>query len=527
MAEHFTYQDRQRAICLTALAYYLNGTSQQYDSVNLSYLPEAEGGNKRQNAYISPEEATAQRTVYTVCSSFGFEVYYNALGYELLGKRAINTTTHQFADAPEEIVVFRENFEEPTMPRKEAMERIRKLLEPGDGVVVRKKNGTGHFMLYAGDIDGDGVPKLIHSTGFEGGKYNISTGEDKVEPHGDIRKDPAEALLFTDGTPSHYLMKDDMTGVAVLRPLRGEAGKLPLPEASKARLRFPALKVDRLCSAGYYGSVPCGGELIYTVEITNHSKHTYPDIPVMQTIPYGAELLNARRAKIAGRSLLWSIDLAPGETKSLSFTVKALAEPGQTLSLNGGTAAGLPLPALHTRVSRAEPEASKLSKVRSCRKTVEAKASRGIAFAAAVYRAALGLELELPPAEAFFNDLFDPMEGTSVPAYFPHVKNRELEAMTIREYFGGRLIVTPSSNERVLDLRTKDLEPGDILLFSKGAPLEANFDAWIYTGKELIGMKNGRLTTVSEKEFVALHTKDFFLGLRPLQILVPAEQEAE
>ncbi len=527
MGEQFTYAQRQRAIQLTALAYYLNGKAQQYDSAPLTYLPPAQGGNKRQSSYVSPEEATEQRTVYTVCSSFVYEVYYNALGYSLGGAQ-ISVATHPlFNDPPRGTAVFREDFDAPTMTREEAMERFRKTLEAGDVIIALKRNGFGHALIYAGDIDGDGIPKVIHSTGFGGGKYNMETGEDRVEPYGDIRKDPAEGM-FCDGKqkPSYYIMADDMLGIEILRPLLGEAGKMPLTEAAKARLRFPGLQAGRTVDTGYYGAAPYDGKMTVTVTVSNHSKRNYRDIPVMQTIPEGTELRSAKRAMAAGRSLLWSIDLGPGETRSLSYTVKVVAEPGCILTAEGGTAAGLPLPELQIRVARPLPKVQKLDRVRSYRKLVEAEGPRGIAFAESVYRAALGWAPALPDPAELFDNLFDPLEGASVPAYIPRVKNMSQEELTVRGFFGGRLIVTPSANDRVLDLRPADLAAGDIVLFSEEMPQADTVSVWVRTGRELIGMKGGRVETVPEKEFTALLTKGFFVALRPSQVFDPAAEEA-
>lgn len=58
------------ALMATAEAYYSQGTQLQYDSF-------------RKNLYATPEDATSQHTVYTVCSGFTFQTYYQTLGIEI------------------------------------------------------------------------------------------------------------------------------------------------------------------------------------------------------------------------------------------------------------------------------------------------------------------------------------------------------------------------------------------------------------------------------------------------------------
>ena len=52
-------EDMQQAIVQTAIAYYLNGEDQQYDSVPLTKgYGREEGGNLRCAFYFAPEDAT-------------------------------------------------------------------------------------------------------------------------------------------------------------------------------------------------------------------------------------------------------------------------------------------------------------------------------------------------------------------------------------------------------------------------------------------------------------------------------------
>ena len=65
-----TIEEQRNAILATANAYYNKGEYIQYDSFRVQH-------------YFSPEQATKQHTVFTVCNQFVFQVYNQALGMEI------------------------------------------------------------------------------------------------------------------------------------------------------------------------------------------------------------------------------------------------------------------------------------------------------------------------------------------------------------------------------------------------------------------------------------------------------------
>ena len=210
-----SYGDKVNAVVQTAAAFYYKNPYMQYDSVKLTSRNEGAGGLNRNNRYITPEDATSQRNLYTVCSSYCFEVYWNALGYQLLGSSLRCVTVNMFAEEGP-IIAFKYR-KTDDMPLDQALSKFRQTLQPGDVVVyVGSATTGGHAMMYVGDFDGDGVADLLHSTGK---KYNMETGIDAVETGGNITKTPASDL-WTEGK-GQYLGK--RYGFAILRPLAADA----------------------------------------------------------------------------------------------------------------------------------------------------------------------------------------------------------------------------------------------------------------------------------------------------------------
>ena len=74
---------RRKAILEMAYAYYLKADCVQYGSVSL--VARAGMAFCRRTKEGRPEDATPDSPYYTVCSSFPYEVYYNAIGFKLSG----------------------------------------------------------------------------------------------------------------------------------------------------------------------------------------------------------------------------------------------------------------------------------------------------------------------------------------------------------------------------------------------------------------------------------------------------------
>ena len=206
---------RRQAVLETAYAYYLKADCVQYDSTQL--VQRMGGKSSRRTKEGTPEDATPDKTYYTVCSSFPYETYWNAIGYRL-GGSSDACYTMSLTTCPQEAVVFEYDKRRDRDGSKYVPEmmRMRALLEPGDVIVYttfkeqKTKTGTmlkggGHALMYVGDVAGDGHNKVMHSGGA---KYQFEDGGyDQVEWSGTIRRHllPWRALEEEDqdhGVPS-------------------------------------------------------------------------------------------------------------------------------------------------------------------------------------------------------------------------------------------------------------------------------------------------------------------------------------
>ena len=470
---------RQKAVMETAYAYYLKGDCVQYGSMPLVMQSGMEFSRRTKEG--KPEDATPDSTYFTVCSSFTYETYFNAIGYRHSGS-ADTSLTILLTTRPQEAVVFdydRRLDPDGTKYEPEMM-RMRALLQPGDIIVYSKIKGTskktgealggGHALLYVGDEAGDGRPLVMHSGGA---KYDFATGVDQVEKLGTVRLDEMDSIFFRNGG----LAKQ--TKIMVFRPLDLSAEQYPLTESAKARYLHPRLRIDRRVDVGAYGSVVSGGELEYSIWLKNYSKTAY-NVPVLEKVPEGCELVSCDvlttvnggegsrrptdcRLPAADCQLDWNVPLASGEERTLRWRVRVVAPAGSRIVSTGGSVSGIPSNTLVTEV-------------------VSRRVSAAIARAWA--KATITNATNLP-------------------------------ACRVEGWAGGRKSFDPPRGVRVSDPRASQLMEGDVVVVCPNLGKPEIFRLWVKGRGGLEEATAHGIRRVTDAEVTALLAKPFFAALRP------------
>ena len=512
-------EEKQRAIVETAIAYYLNGKDQQYDSMPLSEgYTRDEGGNIRHAHYFSPEDATPDQTTFSVCSEYCFEVLYNALGYKLHGDPRRSVTKNLQNEVKGPIVVFRfDNRKVSEAEADAAAERAWKLLQPGDIVVdctqTSETNG-GHAMLFVGDIDDDGEADILHSSGK---KYDMKTGVEQYEKKGTVKKASAEKYFHQKGKGRYFGQRGRDT---ILRVVDDPDQPSAITPSARTRMQYPWMRCIHTVDTGCYGAAELGGELIYTLRIQNKGKQDFKSVPVRYVVPEGTELLAAPDAQIDGRTLTWTLDVPAGETKKLTVNVKVTAALGAEIVSDGGMVGEIPMKVLTTVVggSRAGLDALKnLDAINQ--KLVRASSLRGAAMANAIYRYGMGVETEIPDMAELFDILCTKADIPGHELYTLRDNYRETAVgkMVVRHWIGGRRYTAKDTKERVQETRLKDLQCGDLIMVSEVPVREITATAYYYDGTDLIALKSGKLVREDPIEVEKLLSKPFFVALRPTQ----------
>ena len=480
-AEDIDWSDRavrRQAVLETAYAYYLKADCVQYDSTPLM-LHRVGVMSSRRTKEGTPEDATPDKTYYTVCSSFPYETYWNALGYRL-GGSSDACYTMALTTRPQEAVVFEYDKRRDRDGSKYVPEmmRMRALLEPGDVIVYttfkeqKTKTGTtlkggGHALMYVGDVAGDGHNKVMHSGGA---KYQFEDGGyDQVEWSGTIRLDDMDGIFF------HGAALKKKTKIMVFRPLLLPASKYPLTDSAKARYLYPRLRYDRRAEVGLYGSVVSGGTLGYSITLQNFSQKAYT-VPVREKVPEGAEFLPQQSmgglSVCDGKTFGWDIPLAPGEERVVSWRVRVTAPAGSRIVAAGGTAAGIPSNTIETDVVP----------------------NRLSAAAARAW------------AEANVHDV------TALPD------------CRVRGWAGGHRNPEPPRGVRVSDPRARQLMEGDVVVVCGKLAKPKDFRIWTMGRGGLEEMTSRGIRRVTDAEVTSLLAQDFFAALRPAALPEAAKE---
>lgn len=322
-----TDEERGRQAVAVALAYFDKGHSVQYDGKSISTPPHRfDGGKTRSTNGVSPEFATPHETMYTVCSDFMHQIYWEAFRFDLLGKGPgyVATTTLSNVREPAPVDPADEGYADYLIKKRNAemlvwsydpystasnptaeMQQMYALAKPGDvftAFSMKLVDGEltpvgGHAMLWAGDVTGDGRPDIIHSGGrhmLEDSKIDRREYYDENDPYyiADNAYYSADGAAYHDtyssfGTSTnggsiriadaqeyineHYVKRNRR--MSLLRPSLAMTDETyPVRAASQYRVTHPGLTIDRtLVDKTRFNSAFTGETVTLALEITNNS----------------------------------------------------------------------------------------------------------------------------------------------------------------------------------------------------------------------------------------------------------------
>ena len=372
-----TLDEYQQAVRDVAYAFYYRGLDKTllYDQYNINYS----GSVGRTDNRISPEDITEQDIHYHMCSSYVWNVYYEAFkksngdGYNLgglpyetfgtryqvallepnlpieqvftinnepvtktvLAKKKDGTSYYNenmkvtFNDGGTEKVLYYTNKNNEGALQKlnlssEDKVRIRQEIynniQPGDIVVTLVDNDGsvgGHAMLYIGN----GI--MLDSTGK--GSYNLGAKSNITNTVQMGKFELAHLLSDETGNHARTVFSPWTTAIAVIRPLNEvRNSEYSISSKTRSRMTYNELVSTKLASVNKYDTVNPGDEITYTIKLENRSEtKDYSNISITDKIPENTEFV-----KITGDgtnsngNLSWTVSIPKGQTKTISYTVK-------------------------------------------------------------------------------------------------------------------------------------------------------------------------------------------------------------
>jgi len=523
------YAMRAKAVVETALAYWRRGEVQQYDSIPLINATTRPGdlGIRRATDHVSPEDATFDSVSYFVCSTFAYNVYYEAIGYKLCGNERGCSCRNQMKITDGSVVYhWKENSGETI---EEAVSTTRSLLRPGD--ILTSMKATGHCMVYLGDCFEDGVEYICHSWG---GKYNMSTHKETHEKNGTIFLQPVDQLCFRKGTSDWYKRNKtprwsmyDMQEIIIIRPLRiATEENYPLTPNARARLSYPGLNITRTAEPGAYRSVAKGETITYRIHIDNKSLKDYSEISVKEIIPSGTSLLFADNAAQQENTLQWSVSIPANSAAELTYTVKVSEDAPDKIIAEGGSVAGIRSNRIVTLVSPrlSETQCAKLLTIAN-EPPVIPSGTDTLDSIREIYTEYLDHALPLPDCKTliagFVKSVIAPgATGPLVKRRLPAEECQDAVKMLVHRYQGGTQLLTTGASERILEFELRYLQPGDILLYVSN-PLEDSQTekAYLYLGGTSFGYSAPAGFAITNEDVLwSAFAEDLFFCFRPSQL---------
>ena len=132
-ASALSLEERQQAIMAVALAYFDKGHSVQYDGKTINKaISRLDYGKTRSTYKTSPETATPNETMYTVCSDFPCQVYWEAFRYEILGNEGKVWSRALARDAKDDPSCVWYFVQDEGKNVKEEVKKMFEIAQPGD-----------------------------------------------------------------------------------------------------------------------------------------------------------------------------------------------------------------------------------------------------------------------------------------------------------------------------------------------------------------------------------------------------------
>ena len=449
--------ERQQALVATAKAYYARGTYLQYDDTRAVtgnvVKPPVYRWERHKNG---PEDSTRQRTNYTNCAAFCYDVYKEALGLDIINW----CTEDMMKDASQHAFRYEVQFDETEEQKERIAKLYTEMLEPGDIIVNRHhtRNG-GHAMLYVGDGE------IIHSSAGRPCNYNYDEKADARESYGSIQKMTVSSL-FTPNANTMYTFTEEKN-LAIIRPLI-KFKDATVTESTKNRMAYlQDIFVEKLCSHTIGQSADIGEEITFTYYVRNMRSES-ADITVSDIAPEYTEYVSGADCWQNGKAS-WAFTLDAGQEKYVSYTVKVLEDNslyGKFVQSLEGNVCGVSVKCPAVYIAK-HLSADRSKKVADAIETLKGANEQDTALVRRLYDL-IGKKADVGSAKEILDGIFVPYKGVS-DTHFELAESGKYIDMLVPIMYGGRYV--DSSDRFPLRRRTAgifdyELMPGDVLICS-------------------------------------------------------------
>jgi hypothetical protein len=265
---------------------------------------------------------------------------------------------------------------------------------------------------------------------------------------------------------------------------------------------------------GIFSAVTKGENLTYTLTLENKSEQEHKGLLVQIPVPTNAKLVAINGQSAKGNLIKATVDIPAGDSVTMTYTVQATGEVGSKIVLDGGYIHAIPMGKLTTAIRSGAMDGSAVYTAATANTD-----KTGMEFANAV-SAAAGKAVNLPDLKALQKALYKETTIGNYKVFIPletvAEENKTLATMAITDFFGGRYVHDCLETTRVKDLRNRDLQAGDILIWEE---LKGYCETAVHDGEKFLWAKDGQLRAMTQEDLDRLLSYRFFIALRPTQVL--------
>lgn len=432
--------DEKQAIYETAHAYLRQGTQLQYDGL-------------RKQLTASPEDATSKNTLYTVCSGFVYQVYWQTFGIKLPDETKELIEYAELAENKDKVVVYygtkNEIYSEGVLGSYGDQKSYQKLvtywnenniLQTGDIIVVQSINGGGHTgMIIEQEINGKKELTVIEAS--EGGTYNYTSYKDNYEG----TKVPNKELLeFNGGTLTSrklaeklYIYKwydnecnkngercdNRIQKLIVIRPV-GNGNNAQITESAKTRIAYPKIDIEKIIkNVGDQSFAYLEDELTYKITISNGSSKDYNNLKIVEEVDSNLNITDKGNGNLINLSngnyqLEWITNIPAGGSKTIEYTVKVPSNKDLIgkIFVSKGKVGEISNSKIETLI-RYKLNSTETAKLQKKFNELKNDKNVGASFINNIYKQALNLDLGISDLDKQENMLKSIMKNNSKIAY--------------------------------------------------------------------------------------------------------------
>ncbi|MBQ8813076.1 MAG: DUF11 domain-containing protein [Lachnospiraceae bacterium] len=490
--EELVLTPEQEAVIVTAESYLLRGERVQYDDSRMT-----DHIHRWQKGVKSPEDYTGDEWGYTNCAAFTYDVYLNALGYDI---GMYETAQLISADSSVQPYYYMPTGMETEQEKLAVYQEFTEMLQPGDIIVYRyREKSGGHAMLYVGNGN------IVHSTGSS---YDAENGMETVEPT--VRYLRVDDLFTLENSRRHIFTKT--TQLAIVRPLAAWSGEIPENTVNRVE-NMQGLVAEKLSSHASGMTVSPGGEMTFTFSVYN-AKDEAATVEIRDVVPEHTTYVGGADT-VEGDQLFWQLTIPAGETGTVSYTVKVdedehLTEGGYIYS-DAGTVGGVRVVCPRVYVKQTL-DAEQQAALGTAIEALDSSGLTGLAYVNAAYENAFGESGALPSDS--IDELLAGVWGDDTS--YKLNKDGQYIEMVAPTLYGGRKCVNAQlfNRQRTRLVRENQLIVGDVILAGSGS----DHKIYLYTGEGLLDVTHDRKAVDVDAILESILMEDYFVVLRPSAI---------